>query len=139
MPMPRIVSCAAAFSLVFSVAAHGQDAPPPSGEPAIDAAEAERYFREAADVFAADDGALWGMNLQGPIMFVDLATRTVVTNHADAQGQLSRQGNVHTGTIPAEVPVANTAVDWAGVTWAMVMWPLAEDELDRKAVLAHES
>jgi hypothetical protein len=109
------------------------------GNPAIDAAEAAGYFQEAAEMFAADDGALWGVNLQGPIMFVDPATRQVVTNWPDAEGQLTRQGTVHTGSIPAGLPIADTSVDWAGVTWAMVIWPPAEEDFDRKAVLAHES
>lgn len=42
------------------------------------------------------------------------------------------------GKLPPNVLVANTAVDWAGVKWTVVMWPLPEDALRRRILLAHE-
>lgn len=40
--------------------------------------------------------------------------------------------------LPADAPVANTAVDWSGVRWTMVI-SLPESEIERRVVLAHEA
>jgi hypothetical protein len=37
------------------------------------------------------------------------------------------------------MPIANTGVDWAGVRWTMVMWPLPENRRPRQQLMAHES
>ena len=104
----------------------------------IDTAEAERYFADAQQVCAADAGKLWGVSLCGPLLFADPATRTVVANQADAEGKLRKEGKVFAGTLPPEVGIANTGIDWAGVRWTMLRWPLPSAELGRKRLLAHE-
>lgn len=110
-----------------------------AAQPAIDPAKAESAFAEAKECFARDDGALWGVNLAAPLMFVDVNSRMIVCNQADAEGKLQQQGDVYVGTLPAGTSIANTAVTWAGTQWAMVMWPLPADEIDRRALLVHES
>ena len=89
------------FGLVFPAIAGG-----PSGE---DLERAGEYFREVDELCRADGGQLWGVSLAGPVMIVDPATRVVFANHADAEGQLKQEGNVFVGTLPANVPIANTA------------------------------
>jgi hypothetical protein len=105
----------------------------------IDPVAAAEYFREAASVFARDGGQLWGRDLAGPILFVEPATRAVVANRADPKHLLARNGAVFAGTLSPDILVANTAVDWAGLKWTMVMWPLPNDATRRATVLAHES
>lgn len=107
-------------------------------EQGIDVAEAGRYFHEAQQVCAADAGSLWGVSLCGPLLFADPATRRVVANQADAEGKLRKEGNVFAGTLPPEVGIANTGIDWAGVRWTMLRWPLPSAELGRRRLLAHE-
>lgn len=107
--------------------------------PAIDPAIARQYFTEAKQLFGKDAGELWGISLDGPIMLVDANTRIVVTNQADVDGQLKKTGEVFSGRLPPQVMVANTAAEWSGTKWTMLLWPLPEDEQGRRVLLAHEA
>ena len=101
---------------------------------------AQRYFEQAAALFARDGGQMWGISLDGPLIFVDYETRDAVANQPDAAGRLSPQANLWVGRIPEEVVLANTAVTWAGVHWTMVIWQsLAGDPLWRAEFIAHEA
>ena len=78
----------------------------------------------------AEGGRLWGRSLCGPVVLVDPATRDAIA---------SADGRVFATKLPPSISIANTAVDWDGRRWTMVMWPLPEDALARRALLAHES
>ncbi len=104
----------------------------------IDPAKAGEAFVEAQQMSARDNGRLWGKPLYGPMLFVVPATRTAVANEADAGGVLHQEGSVYVGTLPKDVVVANTAVEWAGKRWTMVMWPLPQNSQPRDRLLAHE-
>jgi hypothetical protein len=88
---------------------------------ALDEATAGRYFAEARALCEGDGGRLWGRSLCGPMMFADPSTRAVVASEPDGEGLLKRSGDVYVGVLPRAVNVANTAVEWAGVKWMMVM------------------
>ncbi|HJQ39762.1 MAG TPA: hypothetical protein VKB93_21670 [Thermoanaerobaculia bacterium] len=79
---------------------------------------------------AAESGRLWGRSLCGPIVLADPVTREAVAG-AD--------GRVFAAKIPESIAIANTSVDWDGRRWTMVMWPLPDDPLARRALMAHES
>src|SRR5205807_8042474 len=104
----------------------------------IDTTLAYQYFQEAQALCSRDSGKLWGVSLCGPMLFVDRKTRTVVANQADKEGILTKSGNVFVGELPAKVNIANTAIDWAGVKWTMVIFPLPEDKIRRANLMAHE-
>jgi hypothetical protein len=104
----------------------------------IDTALASQYFQEAQALCNRDNGRLWGVSLCGPMLFVDRKTRTVVANQADKEGILRKSGNVFVGQLPAKVNIANTATEWAGVKWTMVIFPLPEDKIRRANLMAHE-
>lgn len=108
-------------------------------EPTLNPQLAAQYFDEARAVCIRDAGRLWGVPLCGPMLFADPETRAVVANQADKEGRLRPQGAVFTGTLPPEAVIANTATDWAGVKWTMVMWPLPEERQPRVQLLLHES
>ena len=107
-------------------------------EPAPDPHFAAQYFQEARVVSQHDGGSLWGKTLYGPMLFVDPATRSVVANLADDKAGLSRNGKVFTGTLPKGIGIANTDIEWAGVHWTMVVWPLPEDAHAREVLMMHE-
>jgi len=107
--------------------------------PSIDAAKAGAAFAEAQRVSTRDNGRLWGKPLYGPMLFVVPATRAVVANEPDAGGVLHRDGDVYAGTLPKDIAIANTAVEWEGKRWTMVMWPLPQNSQPRDRLLAHES
>ena len=79
----------------------------------IDEERALGYFKEARDLSEADGGRLWGVELYGPMLFVDKDSRVVVASHPDKQSRLTRRGDVFRGYLPVSFPVANTAVTWA--------------------------
>lgn len=108
-------------------------------KPAADIDLARRYFREARALCRRDGGRLWGKSLCGPMLFVQPSTRAVVANQPDGEGLLKRHGDIFVGVLPQNVNVANTAAEWAGVKWLMVMFPaLPEDKFRRAGLLAHE-
>lgn len=125
------------FALLVSVipgaiSRGGQDRP-------IDLARAKRYFDEAKTLCEADGGRLWGVSLCGPLLFADPRTRTVVANQRDGEGLLKEDQGVFVGTLPSNVNIAYTAVEWAGVKWTMILWPLPDDTFERGRLYAHES
>jgi hypothetical protein len=114
-----------ALSLVFASIAEA--APTPA-----------EVLREADAICRRDNGALWSVSLCGPILLVDPATRAVFANESGAENQLKPEGEIFSGKLPVEINVANTAVDWAGTKWTMIMLPLPEEKERRAALIAHE-
>lgn len=83
--------------------------------------------------------AIWPAALCGPIILVDPASREAVANRPGRSGGFEERGGVYLGQWPAGMPIANTALEWDGEQWAMVMLPLRGDRFDRLRLLAHES
>lgn len=111
-----------------------------AGPPAIDAAEAARVFAAFEEACVDDGGALWGIDLLGPVLIVDPLTRGLLANAGDPEGILTLQDGVFRGTLPSDLPVANAPIEWAGQRWAMVVTLLLPEAPDaRVAMLAHES
>jgi hypothetical protein len=106
---------------------------------ALDGATAGRYFAEARALCERDGGRLWGRSLCGPMMFADPSTRVAVASEPDREGILKRDDDVYVGTLPPNVNIANTAVEWAGVNWMMVMSSaIPADRQSRGRMLMHE-
>jgi len=110
-----------------------------AAESVIPADAARAVFAEAATLCAADDGRLWGASLCGPVLLVDPATRAVVASQNDPSGTLHDAGGVFTGTFSQEPVVANSSLEWSGVRWAQLEWPLPEDPALRATLLMRES
>jgi hypothetical protein len=81
---------------------------------------------------------LWGQNLYGPILLVDPTTRIITANERDSIGLLKKNGNQFFGILPIEMNLANTAVNWSGKKWAMILLPLPEKKEDRINLIVHE-
>ena len=110
-----------------------------AAEPAIPVDAARAVFSEAATLCAADGGKLWGVSLCGPLLLVDPASRTFVANQNDASGSLRDAGGVFTGALSQEQVVANSSLEWSGLRWARLQWPLPDDPASRAALLMRES
>lgn len=82
---------------------------------------------------------IWGRTLCGPLLFVDPQTRKLYASTADKQGLLKKQNELFTGLLPAHETIANTAKEWAGVHWSMIMLPLPAGIENQMSLLAHES
>jgi len=73
------------------------------------------------------------------MLFADPQTRTVVANQADKEGKLHKEAGLWVGSLPQQVGIANTATDWAGVKWTMVMWgALGGPQALRDLLMMHE-
>ncbi|MCP4896591.1 MAG: hypothetical protein GY906_06400 [bacterium] len=120
-----------AMSVVFSLfSGVGEAMPPPEAVEAL--LEYERACME-------ENGKTWGVSLCGPMLIVDPTSRVVTSNTVDGEGQLRRVKDRFVGLLPEDVGLANTAVKWNGVKWAMVLLPLPEEERARRALLLHEA
>lgn len=99
---------------------------------------AKLYFAQSHALCTADGGKLWGVSLCGPIMFVDAPSRSIVASEVDAKGVLRAKDGVFVGVLPADQNVANTAVEWSGVKWTQMLWPLPANERMRATIISHE-
>ena len=104
----------------------------------IDTKLAAQYFRQLEETSKRDGGKMWRLSLYGPIILVDPNTSDVVANQADLENKLVSQDGVFVGKLPTEQSPANTAINWAGVHWTMVMWPVSEFRQARERLLLHE-
>lgn len=104
----------------------------------IDTKLAAQYFQELKQTSDRDGGKMWGLPLYGPILFVDPNSRNAVANQADLEGKLVAQDGVFIGKLPNEMNASNTATDWAGVHWTMVLWPVSDFRQPRERLLLHE-
>jgi len=126
--------------LLFLAAFSAGPAAEPERAGNIELATAARYFQEFQALCAADDGKLWGVSFCGPILLVDPPTHMAVATRADTGEVLRPRGGVYAGQIPETVGLANTAVNWGGTRWTMIMWwSLSSDRARRLALMAHES
>ena len=112
-------------------------AAPPAGA-AIAPARAAALFKEAAQLCGRDGGALWHHSLCGPILLVDWTDNTAVANRADPGGVLQAAGAVFVGTLPPDVIIANTSIEWSGLRWTEMIWPLPDDVAHRHVMISHE-
>ncbi len=122
-----------ALALVLCVGGMAQNASPEQ--------TAARLFREFSTQSALH-ADLWGRDLYGSVLLVDPNTRRVWANRPDTEGALTDRGDVYTGQLPPDIPIANTAMEWSGVEWAMILLPTLtslDDVADRVNIMAHES
>ncbi|HEY0160803.1 MAG TPA: hypothetical protein VGF28_26190 [Thermoanaerobaculia bacterium] len=94
---------------------------------AVDVPSAQRAFAELETMCAADGGRLWGRSLCGPTVLADPRTREAIRSDGTSL------------QVPESIGIANTSVTWDGREWTMVMLPLPQNTVRRRALLAHES
>ena len=100
----------------------------------------EAYASYFSELKAAEEQSqdLWNMDMYGPLLLVNPATREVFANYPDPGGVLQRDGEVYHGTLPVYINIYNTIANWNGREWAMVMLPLRGNRQDRINLMAHE-
>lgn len=128
-PKAATAACLGVLLLQSFAPAQAQDADP----------GAEHAFARAQSLCRADAGGLWGVELCGPMMVADPATRRFVANADGVETPLRADGGLFRGELPDAVPIANTAVDWNGRRWTMLMAPLPEAEPALSVLLMHEA
>ncbi len=96
-------------------------------------------FSEIDRLVQNDNGLFWDISLGGPILLVNPGTRQIIANQNTKSNFLEQKGGIFTGVLPDEMNVANTAVDWDGERWTMLMLPLPKDQKSRNNLIIHES
>jgi hypothetical protein len=106
------------FALLMFICGIASAAPPPSPSPSpIDITQAKAAFAEAEAVSDKEGGRLWGKKLYGSLFFVDPETRAVVANEPVLEGVLHATNGVYVGTLPQEIIVSNSPIEWQGKRW----------------------
>lgn len=95
------------------------------------------YFKEAE--IAAKNQKIWPVQLYGPMLFVEAQSRITYANMPDIAGILKPNGEIYKGVLPKDLIVANTAINWQGKVWSVVLWPLPKDREERLNLVLHES
>jgi hypothetical protein len=107
------------------------------GQAKISTDTVSNYFQEIKEntCYYKD---LWNLDLYGPILLVEPESRVVYANFPDSVGILKQDGKIFSGILPDNVNIANTAINWSGKSWAMIMLPLPENKPERLDLLSHE-
>lgn len=95
------------------------------------------YFNEIK-VEANKHQQMWATDLYGPMLLVNPNSKQLFANFSDTAGILKQDGKIYSGILPNEINIANTAINWNGRRWAMIMLPLPVNKQDRINLLAHE-
>jgi len=122
--MRQIIFTTLFFLSIFSVKAQRQDS-------------ITVFFDEMKEASVKNRG-LWNKDLYGPILLIDPKTRKVFANEPDTDEILKSRGSIYYGILPAKINIANTAINWGGKRWAMIMLPLSDSKQNRINLLAHE-
>jgi hypothetical protein len=89
--------------------------------------KAGEYFRLISETCNKDNGALWGENLYGPVIFADSRNRALYANTPDKEGLLKSRDGIYVGVLPKERIITNNVIDFGGTKYAMVPLPDSED------------
>jgi hypothetical protein len=100
---------------------------------------AREYFLDAERACEEDRARLWGLSLCGPALLVDSDNHRVVANMPDAKGTLKPLGAVFVGSLPKDMPVANSEVEWLGMRWSEIDWPPPGTVQARRRLSMHEA
>ena len=77
--------------------------------------KAAQLFSEWEALCKADGGALWGVNLHTPFVFIERETRDAVANMPDREGIFTKQGSVYAGTFPEHLVIAASVTEFGGM------------------------
>jgi len=98
----------------------------------------ENVFKDLKEYLFKENGKLWNHQLYGPILLIDKNSRTIIANKPDDNGVLTKKGEIYVGVLPKTINISNTAHNWNGRRWTMVMLPLPKDYNERLNLLTHE-
>ncbi len=97
-----------------------------------------QIFHEIDTISDRDNGEFWNYSLKGPILLVDPETREIISNQNNNSEDFQLVKNVYIDTLPVEVNISNTALDWDGKRWTMLILPLPKEKKSRDNLIIHE-
>lgn len=95
-------------------------------------------FSDVDSLLGLDNGKFWNKEIYGPILFIDPSTRIFYANTNNANKSFHRIGTFYRDTLPPDMNIANTAIDWDNKRWSMVMLPLPLEKTARYTLVIHE-
>jgi len=95
-------------------------------------------FSAVDSLLAIDHGAFWNKEVYGAILIVDPESRVFYANQNSPNEEFTRIGAMYTDTLPPDINISNTAIDWGDTRWSMIMLPLPEEKVDRNHLVIHE-
>ena len=98
----------------------------------------QKVFSEVDSLLKIDNGKFWNHQLYGSILIIDPETREFIANKNNSSGDFKKVNAVYLGTLPKELNIANTAINWNDERWTMVMLPLPTDKMARNNLVIHE-
>ncbi|MEM9983288.1 MAG: hypothetical protein AAF734_12390, partial [Bacteroidota bacterium] len=104
----------------------------------LDRALLATTFAKVDSLLSLDQGNFWGHSLKGPILVVSPTTRVFIANQQNKRQSFQPLSPLFSDTLPEALPVANTALNWEGKRWTMVLWPLPEEPTARNHLIIHE-
>ncbi|HEX3158100.1 MAG TPA: hypothetical protein VHQ45_06260 [Gemmatimonadaceae bacterium] len=89
--------------------------------------------------FVQDSGRLWGQRLDTIPWLGVAGQRVYLSVDPGVAGYERTTGELWTGPLPEGVAPANTALEWAGRRWAMIVLPLPANPRAATRLLLHEA
>ena len=93
---------------------------------------------EVDSLLKVDNGKFWDRPLYGPLLFINPETRVFYTNENNSNNEFEKIGNIYRDSLPTEINIANTAINWNNKRWTMIMLPLPSDRVSRNNLIIHE-
>lgn len=103
-----------------------------------DISKLKAAYEEIRQVLAKDNGKMWGTGIYGALMFVDPETKNIVSNEQAPDKSLIEKEGLFIGTLDETMNIANTALNWKGKNWTMVMLPLPKNMDVKRPLIIHE-
>jgi hypothetical protein len=95
-------------------------------------------FSDVDSLLNIDNGKFWGKELYGPIILIDPEKRVFYSNENNEDNEFEEIGKIYKDSLPKDINIANTAINWNDKRWTMVMLPLPNDRISRNNLVIHE-
>jgi len=99
---------------------------------------AKKTFSDINSLLKIDNGKFWNKQLNGPIIIVNPETREFFANENNTLLKFKENNSLFSDTLPKNINIANTALNWENKRWTMVMLPLPIDKISRNNLVIHE-
>lgn len=95
-------------------------------------------FWDVDSLLRIDNANFWGQELYGPIIFINPESREYYSNENNSDNEIDKIGNIYRDSLPIDINIANTSINWKNKRWSMVMLPLPTDRISRNNLVIHE-
>lgn len=100
---------------------------------------ADQYIKDIQNILQNDSiKNIWGIDLYGPMMFINPDSRKVYANKQDKYYSFVKEKDLYTGYLPFEYNIANTSFVYADEVWTSVVLTKNASPVDRNRLVVHE-